>query len=74
MTTTTTERISAVCSAYFGAYRGAGRWSPPNRCDSCPLRAPCMTRGAAPARTDAELADNRRVFEGAAEAILAVIP
>ena len=63
--------ITDICRAYFGRYVGAGRWSPPNRCDSCPLREPCMRKGATPARTLEELNEARAAFVAAAEAIIA---
>jgi hypothetical protein len=63
--------ITAICRAHFGRYLGGGKWSPPNRCDSCPLRDPCMRKGAAPARTLEELAESRAAFVAAAEAIIA---
>ena len=63
--------ITAVCAAYFGTYDASrSRWSPPNRCDACPLRAPCLTWGRAPARIEEELDAARAVFVRDAEALL----
>lgn len=66
--------ITDVCRAYFGRYRGAGRWSPPNRCDKCPLRTPCVEFGRAPARSFAELDEARETFAVAATRLLAEFP
>lgn len=62
--------IAAVCRDYYGTYRGNDRWSPPNRCGSCPLHAPCVARGSAPARTFAELDASREAFIIEAQRIL----
>lgn len=63
--------VRATCAEFFGRYRGGGRWSPPNRCDACPLREPCYARGCAPARDHAQLDAAREVFRAAARRILA---
>lgn len=61
--------VAEVCRQWFGAYR-SGRWSPPNRCDSCPLRAPCMAWGIAPAHTQQQIAEARAVFVSASQKLL----
>lgn len=54
--------IGKVCAEHYGAYVGHGKWSPPNRCDSCPLRAPCFKRGATPAHSLDDMAAARDMF------------
>ncbi len=66
--------ITAMCRDYFGrtVVRGGKRQLVDNRCNACPLRAPCLAFGGAPARTFAELEESREVFERAATGLLAV--
>lgn len=57
------EELRAVCREFFGKYNAKRKtWSPENRCDSCPLRAPCLRNGIAPARTMDELRTNVETF------------
>lgn len=62
--------ISKVCNEHYGTYVGNGNWSPPNRCGACPLRAPCLKRGASPGRSLDELAEARDAFHREAAEIL----
>lgn len=66
-----TSAILDVCRDHFGMSFGGGRWSPPNRCGSCPLRAPCLRWGSAPAHTVEQFAEARATFAAEAEEILA---
>lgn len=69
----TRPRIAAivdVCHAHFGVYR-RGKWTTPNRCDSCPLREPCVEHGRTPGTSFEQLDASRDTFEAAALAILA---
>lgn len=63
-------RARAVCREHFGRYVGGGRWSPPNRCDSCPLRDPCLAKGRAPAATLEQLDEACAAFDAAADLLL----
>lgn len=60
--------ITAVCRVHFGTRAKKYR---DNRCDACPLRAPCLKFGAAPARTLDELNQSRAEFAREATAIVA---
>jgi hypothetical protein len=64
------SEILDVCREQFGTYGGGGRWSPPNRCDSCPLRTPCLANGHAPAHTIEQLEAARATFVAAANEII----
>ena len=61
--------ITAVCREYFGKHKlvRGKKQLVDNRCDKCPLRAPCLSWGGKPARTMDELRENGEVF--AAEAL-----
>ena len=64
--------ITAVCREYFGTHkivRGTKQLVG-NRCNSCPLRAPCLSWGGKPARTMEELRENGEVFAREASEIL----
>lgn len=65
-------QIRATCRAYFGrhAIRGGRKQLVDNRCDACPLRAPCLAFGTAPARTFEELDQARATFNAAAAEVL----
>lgn len=55
--------ITDVCREFFGTYIAKrSTWSPPNRCDSCPIRTPCNAHGGRPARTFEELSTSRATF------------
>ena len=64
--------ITNVCREYFGTHKivRGHKQLVGNRCDACPLRAPCMKWGAAPARTTGELAESRATFEREARELL----
>lgn len=68
--------VTATCRAHFGhhATRNGRRQLVDNRCDSCPLRTPCLKWGGASARTVAELEENRAAFVTTAVALLGEVP
>lgn len=65
--------IAAVCKEYFGVIQRGGKWSPPNRCDSCPLRTPCLAYGGKQHHNDEERREHRAVFEREAFAVLGAV-
>ena len=66
--------ITSTCAEYFGTHKTVRgkRELVGNRCDACPLRAPCLAWGLKPARTLDELHRNGDEFTAAAEEILNV--
>lgn len=66
----TIDDVKAVCRVYYGAYRGHGHWSPPNRCGACPFHAPCMERGGTQATTHEQLDAASAKFYATAIALL----
>lgn len=69
-----TPEIYAVCRSHYGRYVGGGRWSPPNRCDSCPLLEPCLAWSRASGHTLDELVEAHSTFIAESERILAAAP
>jgi hypothetical protein len=65
--------ITDVCREYFGTHKTVRgkKQLVDNRCDSCPLRQPCLKFGAAPARTFGELDASRETFAAEARELLA---
>lgn len=69
------EELRATCHEFFGTYNAKRKtWSPENRCDKCPLRAPCLRNGIAPARTLDELRTAQEVFIAEGRKILGLDP
>jgi hypothetical protein len=66
------DGIRATCREFFGrnVKRGGHTQLVDNRCEQCPLRRPCQTFCAAPARTFDELYEAREVFNAAAASLL----
>ena len=64
--------IASTCRAYFGrnVVRAGRKQLVDNRCEKCPLREPCVTFCAAPARTFGELEQARETFASAAVELL----
>jgi hypothetical protein len=64
--------ITDVCREHFGTHKivRGKKQLVDNRCDSCPLRQPCLKFGAAPARSFAELDASREAFAVEAKAVL----
>lgn len=64
--------ITSTCAVYFGTHRktASGTKLVGNRCDQCPLRSPCLTWGAKPARTLDELHRNNDEFAAQARELL----
>lgn len=64
--------ISETCAAFYGRIvsRKGRREFVENRCDVCPLRAPCLVRGGAPAASMEQLVESRVQWERAAMKIL----
>lgn len=63
--------VRSACAEYFGRYDAKRRtWSPPNRCDACPIGVPCHAHGGRPARTIEELEESRATFVREALAVL----
>lgn len=61
--------ITDVCREFFGTRAKNLR---DNRCGQCPLRGPCLKWGAAPARTFAEMTENRETFAAEAREVLQI--
>lgn len=56
------DAVRDTCRQFFGVYTTKRGWSPPNRCDSCPLSTPCKRHSAHQPRSIEDLADSRRTF------------
>lgn len=71
-TVTLSPLITSTCRDYFGRHviRGGRKHLVDNRCDKCPLRAPCLAFGGAPANTIEQLDKARVEFERAAVEVL----
>lgn len=68
--------VRATCHEYFGSVvvRAGRKQLVDNRCDRCPLRAPCVTWGGAPAHDEAALDAAAEVFNSAAAGLLGATP